>query len=226
MRGITSSAVLLALCVAGLLVFPPAVGGQDCPLGCGQQITACLVAARATKLACKLDCRQNPDLTARGACRRSCVEALRSARVDCQGGLLDCVERCGPPVPDGCLAACGLALGGCAADVVSDGRTCLAGCRTAADRLGCLSGCALQARAGAFACAHDFVDCVTRCGGPPPSTSTTTLVPRFCGLDPTLRVCAGYCPFGLVCVPPPPESMIALACICVPPASPSGAFVD
>lgn len=144
---------------------------QTCSAGCGLQKRACLQTARTVKLSCKLDCRSNTDPSADlGTCMQGCVATFRDTKDTCRSDHQTCIGTCvpsGPPSPDGCLTTCGTDLAACARGVVEDGRTCLAGCRTAPDRLACLANCAATAQDGAATCATNFQTCVTGCGGSP-----------------------------------------------------------
>lgn len=216
----TTRAILFFLSLGGIVALAATASAQTCPAGCGVQKKACLQTARMTKLACKLDCRTNSPPTGLGACMRACTDTFRAAKGTCNADHSSCLGMCSPPTPppSGCLETCGQDLATCARGVVAAARACVSGCRTAPDRLACLQGCAAAAQAGAAMCAADFATCVTGCGVPPP--------PPTCGFDPTQGVCAGDCPPGLSCRPPPPGSFTLLACVCRPAGSPSGAFLD
>jgi hypothetical protein len=217
MKPMTALGLGLALFVGGL-AFHGGAAAQNCPSGCGLQVKACLQTARVAKLACKMDCRTNTPATGLGACMRACTGTFRSGKDTCRSTLADCIGSCTPPSPppSDCVGGCGAALAVCARDVVAQARACVQGCRTTADRLACLRGCAGAAHQGGEMCAGDFSLCLQGCGVPPP--------PRLCGLSGP--ACDGACPDGLVCQPPPPGSVVPLACLCRRPSSPSGAFLN
>ena len=145
-----------------------------CPAGCGGQKKACVQTARVAKLTCKQDCQTNSVPTAFGACMTACSGTLRSAKTSCQADLVSCLGTCNPPSPPGpppppssCLGTCGQDLGACAQGVVAQAKSCLTGCRTASDHLGCLKGCVAAAKQGGATCASDFQTCRDTCPSSP-----------------------------------------------------------
>src|SRR5262245_34660176 len=94
-----------------------------------------------------------------------CARTFRPAMGDCQADLSSCLDSCNPPPqgppppPRNCLGSCGQDLAACSRDVVSQARSCLAGCRTATDRVACLAGCADAAKQGGASCSSDFQLC-------------------------------------------------------------------
>jgi hypothetical protein len=206
----------------GGIAGPRPAAAQACPIGCGMQTRACVQTARVRKLACKHACRGSAPSAGLGACMRSCRDGFRSAKDACGGDHAICVDICPPPPPpSSCVGAildtCGQQLAACAKTVVMRAKACIQGCGPGTQRPTCLERCAEAAETGAGQCAADFAACISRCR--PPMTTTTTL-PRTCGLDPAVGSCAGECPTGLICAPPPPESGVALACICRPRTTP------
>ncbi|HLK10222.1 MAG TPA: hypothetical protein VKW76_02470 [Candidatus Binatia bacterium] len=218
------SMISTLLLAAGLLATAGAPAfAQDCPAGCGRENMACLQTARADKLACKQACRSNPS-GGMGACMKSCMTGFHAAKAACQDTHGSCTTLCPPPPPpSSCTGAildtCGRELATCAQGVITQVKTCLHGCASAADRLSCFQGCAAQARAGAQACGQQFEACVHgHCPPPPGSTTTTTLPPLPCGLEPFAATCGGACPPGLTCAPLPTGLLPIPLCGCVNPS--------
>jgi len=165
--------LVVALLGAILTVHGRASAALPCPAGCGGQKKACVQTARVSKLTCKQDCRTNADHTALGACMQTCSGTFLSAKTTCQADLVSCLDTCnppshpGPPPPNSCPGTCGTDLATCAKGVVTQARTCVAGCRSAADHLACLQSCAAAAKDGAATCASDFQACQASCSGSP-----------------------------------------------------------
>jgi hypothetical protein len=167
-------AMLVVVSLGGILaVHGRASAALPCPAGCGGQKKACVQTARVSKLTCKQDCRTNADHTALGACMQTCSGTFRSAKTTCQADLVSCLDTCnpssppGPPPPNSCLGTCGTDLATCAKGVVTQARTCVAGCRSASDHLTCLQDCAAAAKQGAATCASDFETCRVGCPSSP-----------------------------------------------------------
>jgi hypothetical protein len=230
--------LVLAVAISGVAAGAGDAGADECRLGCNHEKRACIHGARMQKLGCKLACRETATPTELGACIRACVETFLAEKDSCRNDHGECREICLPPPPGDpppvdreCLIGCGEDLVACARRVLTRARECVHGCATASDRHACLLRCAAEAQAGALACARDFHACVADCGlvttstTATTSTTTSTLFPELCGFDPAHGECAGFCPFGLRCLPPPPGSLVPLACICQP-GSPSGAFLE
>ena len=164
---------------------PAGTATAQCVVGCNMQKKGCFQTARTTALACRQNCRMSSTPTAIGSCMRGCVSTFISSVFTCHTDQQTCLEGCfpsgppstpgprptpGPPPTPGpggnCLGTCGMDLAGCAQGVVSQAKTCLAGCRTATDRLACLMGCATSAKSGADTCATDFQSCRSDCPAP------------------------------------------------------------
>jgi hypothetical protein len=155
-----------------LTVHGHASAALPCPAGCGGQKNACVQTARVAKLSCKQDCRTNADHTALGDCMHTCSGTFRSAKTTCQTDLTSCIGACNPPPhpgppPGNCLGTCGQDLATCAQGVVTQARTCVAGCRSASDHLACLQACAAAAKQGGATCASDFETCRAGCPSSP-----------------------------------------------------------
>jgi hypothetical protein len=209
---------------ASTIIVSAAAWAQDCRVGCMVDTKACVQTNRVAMLACKEACRGG-DPTSVRSCRRGCAMAFHSARSACLTDRSGCVGVCPPPprsCDDGFLDACGRQLATCARGVVARAKACVAGCKTAADRLACLQICAQTGRIDAALCASGFDDCTTPCR--PPTTTTTTL-PHPCGPEPTAGTCGGECPSGLICAPPPIPSATALACVCQAPSGLGRCFI-
>jgi len=149
----------------------------------------------------------------------TCNDTFHTAMTACRDDRDDCRAMCPPPPPpsscDGAfIKACGRDLGTCAKNVVTQAKTCHAGCATADDKHTCLQGCAQTAESGNAACRNAFRTCVAPCR---PRTPTTTLPQPPCGADSSSGACGGRCPHGLTCAPPPSESGSDRACVCRPP---------
>jgi len=214
------AAMTLVLALTGGLALTAWANDQPCGEGCGLQMKACVKTARTGMLSCKMNCRTGSDPNGIGSCMRTCKTTFRSHQGDCRQGIQGCLGSCqgnepnAPSGSSGCVAQCGENLGMCAQGVVSAAKTCLAGCRTASDRLSCLEGCAAQAEQGAAGCASGFASCLSGCGVTPP--------PMPCLLSGP--ACGGACPEGLSCGASRPGSPVP--CVCHPVSSPSGAFVN
>jgi hypothetical protein len=164
--------LVLASLGAILAMHGRASAALPCPAGCGGQKNACLQTARVSKLSCKQDCRTNADHTALGTCMHGCSGTFRSAKTTCQADLVSCIGACNPPShpgppPSNCLGTCGQDLAQCAQGVVTEARTCVAGCRSASDHLACLQACGAAAKQGAATCASDFETCRGGCPSSP-----------------------------------------------------------
>ena len=152
---------------------------QECTVGCGAQIKACVRTARGDAFACKLDCLTNAPADGRRACLSACGDKARAARGSCGAQQGGCQSTCTPPnttpIDRACLAPCGTALGDCAKGVFEDAKTCLSGCRDAVDRLGCVKDCITGAQTSGSGCAADLSLCAAGCGVPtPPPLPTPT----------------------------------------------------
>lgn len=173
-KGTWSWGTLLGL-GAGVLLLGAgqSFAASGCVLGCNMVKKECIRSARVDKLACKVGCRETAAPGDLGSCMRGCTDTFRTTKREvclpnheaCRG---DCLPS-GGTTPDGCLMHCGGDLATCARAVVTAGRTCVQGCRTDPDRLGCLSGCADIAEHDAGVCEDQFTGCVGDCGGGSPS---------------------------------------------------------
>jgi hypothetical protein len=150
----------------------PAGTTAACVVGCNMQKKGCIATARVAALACKQDCRQNAAPGQRGACMQGCMTTFRSSNGTCRSDQRTCIEGCVPASPgaggstgvaSSCRGTCGMDLAGCVQGVVTTARTCVGGCRTAADRLMCLESCASSAQSVAETCASDFQTCGSSC---------------------------------------------------------------
>src|SRR5512138_1991938 len=87
---------LLRLVIAcGLAIATVRVAGAqstECGAGCGMQKVACLKAARGTKVACGLTCRQSSDPTAVGGCMRDCAATFRGSKGTCKSHHSSCID--------------------------------------------------------------------------------------------------------------------------------------
>ncbi len=158
------------LVAASLFALVGSVQAQSCPAGCDMQKKACIRTARVATLACRLDCRATAAPTNLGTCMRGCTDEFRAAKSTCGADHTDCLGSCTPTPPGSCTGAfldsCGQGLAACARDVVAQAKTCVQGCGTALDRLGCLQGCANAAQHDAATCAANFAACVGTCACP------------------------------------------------------------
>jgi hypothetical protein len=93
----------------------------------------------------------------------------------------DCVGTCSAASPSAsnCLGDCGRTLGGCQQEVATNQRVCIADCRGASDKPGCIGACTDASSSGRQTCLAAFASCQGGCGvstttQPEPSTTSTT----------------------------------------------------
>ena len=213
-------ATAVALALSGTLALVGGASEPPCDAGCELGMKACVQTARMSMPTCKVDCRTKSASTALGACMRGCTDRFRSSKDMCRSSLTSCLGSCNPPPSStpasGCVGGCGQTLGTCAQGVVTQARACLQGCRTAAERLSCLQGCASAAQQGAAMCASDFAACLTGCGVPPSTTTTTS--PRGPACEASAPACGGTCPDSRqTCM-----AVSATLCVCVGGGGPAG----
>jgi hypothetical protein len=160
--------------LALLLVAWHPVAALDCSDACILQRKACLRAAQAGKLACKLECQ----VTAADvpACLSTCANAFNAAKNECVADHAGCLGLCPPtPPPGSCTAAdiegCSAGLVACSGTAAAMAKTCRRGCKTAPERYVGMAACAVEAGDRAADCEASFLACLASCATP------------SCGLD-------------------------------------------
>lgn len=170
--GVPSGIVLLSFSAAVWL--GASAAHAQCFPACGAQSLACVQAARATKQACREQCRAQASVAEKIRCLRDCRTQYRDARAACRNDGDACIALCLPtnPVrPGQCVRDCAAGLHTCARTVNETLRPCIAQCDAAADRPACLRSCSQTAASDARSCAQGFLACLEQCrpSGPPES---------------------------------------------------------
>src|SRR5437870_1838689 len=149
------------------LAFAGTAAADNCRSGCRSERGVCVAAASATRLACKLACKEQTGGRSRADCSRQCLLALREAVDAC---LIDarvlCRQTCDGSTP--CIEACGGQLDRCGKSTKRPGRRCRRRCGRRPDHLVCLGDCATALRAGAAGCVAGLNACAAVCKGGSP----------------------------------------------------------
>lgn len=181
MKRVARTGIVVGAWIVGLVA--PLAAEAQCRLACALQRAGCVQSARATKQACREQCRAQGPVAEKLACLRACRTQLEELRRACRSDAEACVQVCAPAVPEvpgRCLSDCVETLKTCARTTVESVRACFTGCDSSSDLAACLNDCAATRTRDARSCASAFLACLDACRPvPPPSpcacgTSCTT----------------------------------------------------
>src|SRR5262249_33812786 len=153
------SRTLLALILLAGSAGQDLARGSTCGDACTSQRSACLLASKATAVACRFKCKNKADPVTARDCRRNCLSNYHLGRNACSTELrVNCLELC--DASSICIDACGEQLRRCATALGKRGRPCRRLCKHDPVVLDCRVAC-LDAWVGG--CRGGVQQCAAEC---------------------------------------------------------------
>jgi hypothetical protein len=160
--------LLFVLSLAASAALVGEASAQSCLAGCNSVRKGCVQSARAARVGCRLDCRENAPADEKSTCRRGCRDAYAEAKAVCTSDRADCRGTCSDQGNNAaCPGQCGQAQGQCMRDVAATHHDCIGSCEPGPGRGPCNQDCGTAADDGRAACKASYDACIAACGGSP-----------------------------------------------------------